>query len=462
VSAFNYSLYPNTHLLHGFGGEAALNYTFFFNANWGIGTGAGFALYNGAALLSGTTISSVAAIGDQQYELRTVLHTYEEQQRLLAPNVPLFVQYEIAGKHHFYARLGGKLVLPMFLPFTYEVKNAHITSTAFDGDVRQPENASYGWGDYTNIKHSGSFTLNMGVMLSAEVGTKWRLSRKFSLYTGVYFDYGAFLDMHPAADKEPFVTSATSKNPHFSMSSIIQSQNGATNWAGAPLTKTLSPVAAGIVVRLSFGMVPIPAARHVPDIVDTLVKLDSVFIPVHDTVTVTVTKTETIYRELTCTTTGDASPGALLVRRDTVMIYNEHHHYRTDTINRYVADTVRVVRYRQTYVISNFLASATYVSGEKKATLDHAIAMLLSHPKATVIIEGHTCNSGAPNANMALGLRRAQIVAKYLLQNGIASTRVKVVSKGDTEPIVPNDGEYNRSRNRRVKLIIVDKSGNGY
>jgi hypothetical protein len=470
VSALNYSLFNNgnTHLIRGFGGEAALSYAVYFNSQWAIGTGAGFALYNSTAILTGSTINGIVQPypienNNRTYQLQTTLDRYEEHQMLMTPYVPLFLHYEIAsGKHHFYARIGGKLLLPMLIPMTYYLGNdMQITNKVLmDGVEIAPtpdEITNYGWGTKRIKNHSSSVDMKMGVMISAEAGTKWRLSNKRSLYTGLYADYGAFLDMHPH-DKTMF-EDRTEQDPHFKINSVIESQNN----DGSKLAKMTSPLAVGIVLRLTFGFVPIKAVKQEPDIIDTIkiTNIDTVYVPIHDTLI--IKQTETLYRELTTTTGSPAAPSRnLLVRRDTVMVYKEYHHYSTDTVIKFIVDTLRVMRYKHTYIISNYLVSAVFVSGEKKATLDHVVSMLLSHPRASVIVEGHTCSYGSEKLNFLLGERRAQTVANYLMQNGISANRIKVVSKGDTEPIVLNDGEYSRRKNRRVKLIIMDSSGKDY
>jgi hypothetical protein len=485
-SWLNYNLYDNdyAHLLRGYGGEAAINYTIFFNANWAIGTGAAFAMYNSTAALSGSEIRSIVKpfpLDDtKSYYLKTDLYQYEEKQRMFTLNVPLFVQFETNDKHRFYARIGGKLALPMLIPATYEVKNGKFTNTPVCECAPDAQNCdcannfnpasapdTFGWKSYV-ISHNGSINLKMGVMLSAEIGTKWRLTRTNSLYTGIYVDYGAFLDMHAPDRKSLVEDNVSDAKNHFTIGSIVHSENGTGNdiLQGAPLTKMVTPFAVGIVLRLALGFVKIPPTRPRPDIVDTLVLYDTIFRPVHDTIT--ITKTETFYRDLTTSEGNGAASRGLLVRRDTVYIYRDHYIYRSDTIasaaaaTQNTADTMRVIKYKHNYIISNYLPSATFVTAEKKATLDHVISMMLSHPKASVIVEGHTCNYGNDNINQLLGLRRAQTVATYLIQHGVSSSRIKIVSKGDSEPIVLNDGEYNRSKNRRVKLIIVDSTSSGY
>jgi hypothetical protein len=485
ISSLNYKIYDDARLLWGFGGEAALNYTYFINAKWGIGTGAALAMYNSTALMNGTVLNGISNKDypkdyeddpDESYRLTTTLHRYEERQRMFSLNVPLYLQYQIAGRHPFYMRIGGKLVLPMLIPATYEVKNGIISNNAYkykeDGvtlDDKPKEDSRYGWGKDYAVTHNGNLKLTMGVMLSAEVGTKWQLTRRNSLYMGLYVDYGAFLDMHSPDQRSLVIDNVPEERKRFRMNSILHSEDGTGtdilkgDMKGDPLAKMVSPVAIGVVLRMSFGYKSVAPAKERPDIVDTLVinQNDTIYMPIHDTVV--VTKTETLYREL-AEGGAETAPGNLLVRRDTVLIYRELHHHRTDTFTNNITkvDTVRVYKYNQNFIISNYLASATYVSGEKKATLDHVVSMLISHPRASVIVEGHTCDYGSDKINEVLGMRRAQTVSAYLVQNGIMPDRIKVVSKGNSEPIALNDSENNRRKNRRVKLIIVDGNGNDY
>jgi len=67
---------------------------------------------------------------------------------------------------------------------------------------------------------------------------------------------------------------------------------------------------------------------------------------------------------------------------------------------------------------------------------------------------GHTDNVGKPLINYKLSQERADAVADYLISLGLANERVSTVGKGDTEPVVENDSEEGRARNRRVEFII--------
>lgn len=82
---------------------------------------------------------------------------------------------------------------------------------------------------------------------------------------------------------------------------------------------------------------------------------------------------------------------------------------------------------------------------------------IISKYNSPVIIEGHTDNSPIkkkyPN-NQALSVARAKMVRKYLINKGISAKRIKVAGFGDTRPIVPNDSEENKYRNRRAEIHI--------
>lgn len=74
--------------------------------------------------------------------------------------------------------------------------------------------------------------------------------------------------------------------------------------------------------------------------------------------------------------------------------------------------------------------------------------------KSTFIVVGHTDDVGSPERNNQLGMARAEAIAKILKNNGIAAGRIKVLSKGETEPVAGNTSESGRQQNRRVVLTV--------
>ena len=91
---------------------------------------------------------------------------------------------------------------------------------------------------------------------------------------------------------------------------------------------------------------------------------------------------------------------------------------------------------------------------EATRALDEAIKGLQQQPQARIEIEGHTCNIGTAEYNLALGDRRANSVRAYLLSRGITADRIVTVSYGEERPKHDNAREETRRRNRRAALVV--------
>lgn len=109
------------------------------------------------------------------------------------------------------------------------------------------------------------------------------------------------------------------------------------------------------------------------------------------------------------------------------------------------------------HVLFDFDKSVLKAEGKKE--VDRLVGMMKQNPGDDLVIEGHTCNVGEADYNLGLGQRRADAVRKYMIDNGMAARRIQTVSKGETEPAVPNDTPANRKLNRRVifKYSIGDR-----
>jgi outer membrane protein OmpA-like peptidoglycan-associated protein len=73
-------------------------------------------------------------------------------------------------------------------------------------------------------------------------------------------------------------------------------------------------------------------------------------------------------------------------------------------------------------------------------------------------ILGHTDDKGSSDYNLALSLKRAQAIKNILIKNGSISENISVEGKGEFNPLVSNDTDINRSKNRRVELILLIKN----
>jgi len=91
---------------------------------------------------------------------------------------------------------------------------------------------------------------------------------------------------------------------------------------------------------------------------------------------------------------------------------------------------------------------------EATRVLDEAIATLQANPELNIEVEGHTCNIGTAEYNLALGERRATAVRDYLTSRGIGANRLRTVSYGEERPKYDNSREETRRLNRRAAMVV--------
>jgi outer membrane protein OmpA-like peptidoglycan-associated protein len=91
---------------------------------------------------------------------------------------------------------------------------------------------------------------------------------------------------------------------------------------------------------------------------------------------------------------------------------------------------------------------------EATRLLDEAITALRENATLRIEIEGHTCNIGTAEYNLALGDRRANAVRDYLVSRGISADRLRSISYGEERPKYDNSREETRRLNRRAALVV--------
>ena len=86
--------------------------------------------------------------------------------------------------------------------------------------------------------------------------------------------------------------------------------------------------------------------------------------------------------------------------------------------------------------------------------LNEVVEAMMGDPNFTIQIEGHTCNIGTNEYNLALGDRRADAVESYLTSRGIDASRLQTISYGEERPAHDNAREETRRLNRRAALVV--------
>jgi outer membrane protein OmpA-like peptidoglycan-associated protein len=99
--------------------------------------------------------------------------------------------------------------------------------------------------------------------------------------------------------------------------------------------------------------------------------------------------------------------------------------------------------------------SDVFVPNDDFVRLSAALKIYIAKaPKSTMNITGHTDNQGTDEANVALGLRRANAVQHYFAQQQL-NINIRTRSEGERKPIANNDTELGRAQNRRVQCALI-------
>lgn len=101
-----------------------------------------------------------------------------------------------------------------------------------------------------------------------------------------------------------------------------------------------------------------------------------------------------------------------------------------------------------------FATNSASLSAQAQTSLAQAAQTLATYTDTTLTIVGHTDNTGNDAINNPLSYNRAQSVANYLYQKGVAANRMHILGQGSRQPIASNTTAEGRALNRRVEIII--------
>jgi len=101
-----------------------------------------------------------------------------------------------------------------------------------------------------------------------------------------------------------------------------------------------------------------------------------------------------------------------------------------------------------------FETGTDQLTPESKALVTEVIALVKARSAPEVSATGHTDTTGAPATNAALGLQRATVIRDLLIQAGLDSGLIDVVSHGESNLLVPTPDNTAEARNRRVEITV--------
>ena len=442
------------------GGAFGFGYTFYFSKNFGILAGGELALYNAKMKVDGLTdnFDVVDPTDGNDVDFRTRFDGYEETQHLMNVNIPIALQFQTGEKHKFFASLGFKLGIPVSGNYK-QSKNSNLVTSGYYEIWNQElfEPTYLGYGSFTGNESKRDMDFDLAYMGTVEAGIKWKLSRIWSLYTGLYFEY-AFNNAVKGGNEERFLVYNETDPANFTTNSALNSQytNDGTT---ASFVDRVSPAAAGVKIRLGMNLCQKEKVEKAPKEV----------IPTPTPKPVEEKPVEKV--EPTPTPKPVVKPIAPIRDRTEEFEQTLSDEEIIEDLRRVVSEygsSVKAAFSIQMVGDDDATTNKKYVAGydldqsslsaNMKKVLDERIAEIrrLHGNNVSIICEGHTCNIGTEAYNLKLGQRRAETVRDYLISQGFSPEKVTAVSKGQSSPIVPNTNEANRRKNRRVVLIIRD------
>ena len=106
------------------------------------------------------------------------------------------------------------------------------------------------------------------------------------------------------------------------------------------------------------------------------------------------------------------------------------------------------------HFVLNFEFDSDELTGESKALLPQVLNAVRSHPVPEVQVIGHTDTIGSSTSNIALGMRRAEMIRKQLVDIGLDPTLIETVSHGEADLLIRTADEIPEPRNRRVEISV--------
>lgn len=106
----------------------------------------------------------------------------------------------------------------------------------------------------------------------------------------------------------------------------------------------------------------------------------------------------------------------------------------------------------------HFKSDSYELEEKSKYVLDELVDLMKMLPDVKVDLFGHTDSTASEDYNVKLSENRARSAMKYLVDNGIDSSRLQTGWSGEMQPVRDNGAEKGRRKNRRVELLPYNQT----
>ena len=423
----------------GAGFDAGLFYARFFN-NWaGLGFGLDYSwanaytTYNWNEVTTGLTHPSNP---NTPYNLTTGFNNFVERQNVGYISIPVEVLFRkpLNDRAAFIAGVGLAIDFPIHGAYTAK-SGSYSTTGVFPaiGNYVIENMPEHGFSTYTTTQGAKVNNLaKVGGSVIADLGFRVALSDMCGMYFGVYAGYGFTNLLASAKTEEMIMVNATNPAIIDYRGTFDSNETGKAN---------LLRCGAKIAIDLGW-----PAVNKKKAEAERLAR--EAFVA--DSIAAAEAAAARLAREKAVADSLAAVEQARLVREKAEA---ERIAAEKAEAERIAAEKAFRQRVESVSVHFDTEGAKLNMPEAEKAVVDELCEKMKADKSIKIVITGHTDNYGDARQNLEFyGVRRAEALKAYMVKQGVDASQIKCDSKGQTEPVAPNDTRENRAKNRRAVI----------
>lgn len=475
LSSFNYNPEVGSHK-NGLGFTSGFDYSYYWHPRWALTLGFTFDSFNSSTDLSGVYTSTPAVDSqNDDFTLNTSFNGFVETQNSIILSFPLEIRYRcpINKRMGVFGGLGPKVSYSL-TSYSKVTKGDYTTEGLWPqyGNLRVPGNGmpsrpDLGLTTYTP-RDKVKTDIGVGFSIVSDVDIYYKLNNLFSLYGGPYFEYQ--LNKTKKTEEAPLVEYQV-------LSNDPSGQQAVSNYHSVTSTNSFSgakKLALGFKVGLIFDFGVSHAIKKSKQ--DARLKLEAEEIAkiallllqakqdslAHALILAENRKKEVLDSISNARSLALAKEARRLAEeariKDSLAVASANAKAQNASVvmqintDKFSSDELDVLK-----LPIVFQKGSSDLTGQSKTNAQKVGEVLARHPDLLLRITGHTCDLGSDDLNYRLGLKRAQSLFKEYITAGVSEKNVTTLSKGESEPLVPNIDEPHRQKNRRVVCVIDEK-----
>lgn len=420
----------------GFGFDAALYYGRFFNKTVGLGVGLNYSWANAYATYNWNEVTPGlihASNPNIDYTLTTGFQDFVERQNVGVLSIPVEVLFRKAfNRSALIGGVGLSVDFPIHGAY-YAKGGSYKTSGMFPslGNYTVEDMPEHGFSTY-NTTQNAKFNnrAKVGASVIGDLGVRVALNDNWGMYFGIYAGYG-FTNLLAEAKADEMIM----VNPTNSAQIDYRGTFDSNQAAKANLLK------AGVKIAIDFGW---PAVDKKA--------LEAERIAREQFVADSIANEQRIAAEIAAREKAEAERIAR-EKAEAERIAAEKAAAEKAEAERIAAEKAFRQHVEAISVHFDVEGAKLNIPEAEKAVVDELCEKMKADKSIKIVITGHTDNYGDPRQNLEFyGIRRAESLRDYMVKQGVDVNQIRCASKGQTEPIAPNNTREGRARNRRAVI----------